>query len=80
MDRPRVVARRRSPQPPPFSPGGPVVASPEQLSYYFESLGGTQAAGAMASPQQQDMMAGQYGQTGVQAAAYAVAADQGTDR
>ncbi|GLC58394.1 hypothetical protein PLESTB_001354000 [Pleodorina starrii] len=67
---------RRSPQPPVYSPGGAVVASPEQLSYYFDSLGGGTAGGVMASPQQLDTLAGQYGQATPAAAAYAVGSEQ----
>ncbi|GFR39943.1 hypothetical protein Agub_g20 [Astrephomene gubernaculifera] len=71
---------RRSPQPHGYSPGGAVVASPEQLSYYFDNLGGAGTAGVAASPQQPDAMAGMYGYTGAASPAYAVAAeqDQGT--
>lgn len=73
------MPRRRSPQPPGFSPGG-VVASPEQLSYYLGSLtpgvgAGAGAAAAAASPAA-DPMAGLYGYT-TAAAAYGTPGEQG---
>ncbi|EFJ43501.1 hypothetical protein VOLCADRAFT_96395 [Volvox carteri f. nagariensis] len=67
---------RRSPQPLGMSPGGAVVASPEQLTYYLESLGGTTSAGFMASPQHPDSLAGQYGGVSQTSPAYGVASDQ----
>ncbi|GIL43997.1 hypothetical protein Vafri_1583 [Volvox africanus] len=67
---------RRSPQPPIFSPGGAVVASPEQLSYYLDNLGGAASAnGGMASPQPHEAMAGQFGHVQQTVPAYAAAAD-----
>ncbi|KXZ42041.1 hypothetical protein GPECTOR_217g448 [Gonium pectorale] len=69
---------RRSPQPA-FSPAGAVVASPEQLSFYLDSLGGgAGAGGAAASPAAADMAASMYGYgvgAGATTPAYAVPSD-----
>ncbi|KAG2487595.1 hypothetical protein HYH03_013874 [Edaphochlamys debaryana] len=89
---PMSEAYRFSPQPG-YSPGGAVVASPEQLSYYLDSLGGPGGAagaaggfgtaGVAASPQPGDGLMGAGGAYGFATAspggAYGVGgdADQG---